>query len=157
METTKFPFDTDGLNKGDAIPAETIERAYSVSRDSKEYGFAILMARDFLTKAFLERGEVVTVAMVKGVLRIFTDEEQVEYNTNRFRDGIRDAHRAHTRMLGADRSEIRNTQKLEAHDRRLEVQGRILSAVDRERKILRPTPNPRMTPGLPASSTDKPE
>jgi hypothetical protein len=158
METTKFPFDTDSLQKGDSIPAETIERAYSVSRDAKEYGFAVLMARDYITKQFLERGEVVTVALVKGVLRIFTDEEQVQYNADRFRAGIRDAQRAHNRMLGADRSLIQNPQTLEAHDRRIEVQGRMLSAVARERKVLAPTPVARATPGslVPVSSASKP-
>lgn len=151
-ETTNYPFDTDQLQKGDLIPIEVIERAYSVVRDTQAYDFAALRAKDYVVRRFAERGEVVTVAQRGGVLNILTDTEQVSYNAARFRQGIFEAQRAQTRMLGADRSKI-DPSAIDAHDRRLEVQGRVLAAVSREVKLFTPTPTKRATPALGAEET----
>ena len=152
--TTKYPFETDHLQKGDSIPAEIIEKAYSVSKDTKEYQFAAMAANHYVVRQFLDRGEVVTVIHRDGSLVILTDEEQVEYNADRFKQGVRDARKAHTRMLGADRSQIKDPRLLEAHDRRLEVQGRVLNAITKETKVIRPSPATRSTPGLPPGKSE---
>lgn len=146
-ERTEYPFDTDHLRKGDAVPADTIEAAYGVRRDTVKYQLVLLQAVEFVRRRFADRGEIVTITAESASLRILTDEEQVEYNVDQFRFGIRKARRAHARQLGADRSQIANSQLLDAHDRAIEVQGRQLAAVARERRMLPPAPTPRLTPG----------
>lgn len=148
-ETSKHPFDTDRLIKGDEVPVLEIERAYSVKYPSPDYQFAWMHCKEFVIRRFAERGEVVTVVQRDGALLILTDEQQVDYNIDQFKQGIRKARRAHSRMLGADRSMINNQKSLESHDRRLEVQGRVLSAVAKETRIVRPLPVKRATPVLP--------
>ncbi len=150
-ETTAYPFDTDGLQKGSTVTTATIERAYSVTKGTEAYQFAWLQAREFVMRRFAERGEIVTVTQRNGDLVILTDEEQVAYNAEQFKAGIRKARRSHARMLGADRSKIENPDALAMHDRRLEVQGRVLAAVARETRTLAPTPHQRTTPVLPGA------
>ena len=150
-DTTEYPFDTDGLAKGDTVAIETLERAYSVTRGTEAYQFAWMQAKAFVVRRFADRGEVITVVYRDGDLVILTDEGQVEYNAESFRRGIRTARRAHSRMLGADRSKIADAKALEMHDRRLEVQGRVLGAVARESRVPALAAATRTAPALPGS------
>lgn len=144
--TTKHPFETDHLSKGDTVPASVIEEAFHVTRGTEAYQLAWLRAKTFVVKAFEDRGEVVSVVHRKYDLVILTDTEQVDYNADAFRAGIRAAVRAHKRALGADRAQI-DEARLADHDRAVLNQGRILSAVTRERRaIAAPAPRERLTP-----------
>lgn len=154
-ETTIYPFSTDDLVKGSTVTVTEIERAYTVKFDSPEYQFAWLQAREFVIRKLSERGEIVTVVQRDGNLMILTDEQQVAYNSDQFKAGIRKARRSHMRMLGADRSQITDPEILAMHDRWLEVQGRVLSAVSRETQALAPTPHQRSTPLLPGAKRGK--
>lgn len=149
--TSKYPFDAEHYQKGDIVQIEVIEKAFGVVRDTKEFYLKSLAAKSHIIRTFAARGETVTVAQQDGVMKILTDQEQVEYNSAEFDAGIRSSKRAHSRMLGADRSRITG-EDLEVHDRRIEVQGRVLSAVARERNMLRPAPVERQTPALGANT-----
>jgi len=144
---TQYPFDTEQLQKGDTIPPETIEHAYGVKRNDIRYQFALLRAKEFVRRRFLDRGQIVTIAARDSALHILTDEVQAAYNPAEYKAGIRKMRGAHGRMLGADRSQITDPEILATHDRAIEVQGRQLAAIARERHIPPPMPTPRLTPG----------
>lgn len=131
-ETTEYPIKTDHLVKGDTVDALTIEQAFSVKRETDAYRFAMLRASDYVTRRFRDRGETVTVVDRKHNLVILTDAEAAEYNDQRFAIELRGAARAHARNLGVDRANL-TTAQVRTHDRALEVNGRLLGAIRKER------------------------
>ena len=134
-QTTEYPIATEHLRKGDTITAETIERAFSVRRDTDAFRMAALKIREYVAKRFRDRGEVVTVTERKHDLVILTDEEASKYNHERFAINIRGAARAHSRNLGADRG-MMSAEVQREHDRRLVVDGRVLGAIRSERAAI---------------------
>lgn len=132
-EAEEYPLATDDLSKGSVVPTEVIERAFRVQRDTKDFQLALLRASDFIARRFRDRGEVVFVTQERGSLRVLTDEEAVSYGAKLFRQGVRMAAHAHARQSAADRALMSEATRAE-HDRSLEVQGRMLSAMRKERR-----------------------
>lgn len=143
----EYPIATDDLIKGSTVSVEVIERAFGAHRDTKQYQLAAMRAAEYIARRFADRGEVVFVAQEKGALRILTDEEAPAYAAKLFREGMRKAGHAHARQLGADRSQMSDEVR-SAHDRALEVQGRMLSAARKERRAPALVAAKRQTPSL---------
>lgn len=151
VETTEYPIETDRLQKGSIVAAEIIERAFSVKRGTDAYQLAAMRAIDHIASRLRERGEIVTVVQRKHDVVILTDTEASEHNASLFQSRIRSAARAHVRQLGVDRSQL-DPEKLAGHDRALETQGRVLSAIRRARRLPQPQPTRRATPAIAAGS-----
>jgi len=145
VETTKYPIQTDHLVKGSIIPAQTIERAFNVQRGTDAYQLAAMRAGKYIEDSFEDRGELVTVVQRRHDLVVLTDDEAVGHNARQFRVGIRKAARSHRRALAVDRAQI-SPVRLQEHDRNLEVNGRILSAIRTAKREILPSPRPRETP-----------
>jgi hypothetical protein len=147
MEQGIYPFSIKDLEKGSVFTVSMVEHAYSVQYGTSEYSLAALRASQFISERFKEeRGVVVTTAIRKDGVRILTDEEAVAANAKTFRSGLRRARKAHVRQLGSDRSLMSAKVKAE-HDRRVEVEGRILSSITKElRRQPQALPVERVTP-----------
>lgn len=156
-EQTEYPFDTDVLEKGSCVPPETIERAYGVRRNEKNYGLTLMRASNFVEGRFLDRGEVVTIESHKDGLRILTDEEQVSYNEARDKHHLRGLGRVQRRRLGADRSKIASDELRARHDTNCVRAGMRIQAIRAAERapLLPPRPTDRLTPGaLPDEQLD---
>lgn len=155
MTAQQYPFDTDGLNKGDTIGPETLEHAYGVGRTQTAYRWVLLRARRFVVSAFEERGLVVTVVIRGDSLKICTDDEQYAPNTRSIATGQRKMRRGHGRMIGADRSKM-SPEILAKHDRAVEVNGRKLAAMRAATSPELPAATERSTPGRKPLPENKP-
>lgn len=153
--TDEYPIDTDALTKGSRIPAETIERAFGVKRGTDAYQMASMRAVKYVSRRFLDRGEIVTITQRKHDLVVLTDDEMPAHNARIFRNNLRAAARSHARMLGGDRSRM-SEDTIKLHDRALVVQGAQLSALGRARAEVKAMPRERATPALPPGSRRKP-
>jgi hypothetical protein len=145
--TSEYPIDTDSLVKGSTISAEVIEKAFGVKRGTDAYGMAAMRAVAYISRRFLDRGEVVTITQRKHDLVVLTDEEVPAHNARLFRLNIRRAARAHGRMLGSDRSLMSNDAAA-IHDRSVAVQGAQLQAISKVIRETRALRRERQTPGL---------
>lgn len=125
---TEYPIDVERLSKGDCVVAAMIESAFNVKRGTDAYQMAAMRASEFISKRFLDRGEIVTITQRKHDLWILTDEEMPAHNARLFKNDIRRAARVHARMLGGDRSKM-TSDTLKLHDRALTVQGAQLAAI----------------------------
>jgi hypothetical protein len=145
--TGEYPIDTESLAKGSTISADTIERAFGVTRGTDAFNLASMKASNHIARRFLERGEVVTITQRKHDLVILTDDEMPTHNSRLFKNDIKRAARTHMRMLGGDRSKM-SEDTLKVHDRELTIQGAQLAAVSRVKRELRAKPVERTTPAL---------
>lgn len=150
--SSEFPLATDALQKGDIVSIETIETAFMVKRGTKAYSLAALRASEYIKRRLEERGQIVTIEIRKESVCILTDEEAVAFNRASVRAGARKMRRAHERQIGSDRALMTEGTR-SAHDRDVEVTGRVLGAMKQEyRRQMTATPTVRNTPLLPDKS-----
>lgn len=154
-QTTEYPIDTRVLQKGDRVEVATIERAFGVSRDTKDYRLALMRVRAHVELRFADRGEPVTIAESDGDLMILTDAEAATYNDARVWGYVRRAAMALKRQRDVDRSKLDDDQR-KRHDRALETNGRAIMAATRERALPAPKPNQRQTPARLPTSKETP-
>lgn len=145
-ETTEYPIATTHLRKGDAITAEKIESAFNVKRGTDPYRFAVMRTIDYVSRSLAERGMPVTVVERKHCVVILTDDEASEHNARRFKAEVAGAARAHRRQLLVDRANV-DQAKIAEHDRALVVQGRVMGAINKARRMPDLVAAPRCTPG----------
>lgn len=153
IETTEYPLRTDHLSKGSIVPAHDVEAALGVVRGTEAYQLAAMRASAYIAQRLEERGEVVTVIQRNHDLVVLTDEEASEYNARQFTIALRKAARSHRRALGVDRAAL-TPERLKEHDRNLETNGRVLSAIRKERALM-PRPRERETPAYLPPSKDE--
>ncbi len=150
--TSEYPIDTRELHKGSIIAPEIIERAFGVKRETRAYQLALLRARNYIERRFLDRDEVVTIVTRRDAIVILLDEEASVYNEREFWNDIDAARRKHGRMLGTNRANLSDA-RIDSHDRATETQGRVLAAVRQARKEPpKIGPTPRNTPALRAGT-----
>lgn len=145
--TGEYPLDTDSLVKGSHIPAEVIELAFNVRRDTGAYQIAFMRAANYIQRRFLDRGETITITQRRFDLIILTDEEVPAHNERLFRNEIRKAARTHARSSAADRSQM-SEATAKFHDRTLVVQGTTLAAISRVTREIKAATRTRATPAL---------
>lgn len=151
-----FPIDFDAVKKGDSWTPEELERLTEYSRESPHYAFAVLALKSMIVRECRDRNKNFTVAVVKGCLRVLTDEEAAEYNHQMVRSGIRRSVRSFRRLTHVDVANLSISQKCE-HDRRVIVYGRMLQAANSERhKAIRATMNDQQIKRLPTTQEQSP-
>lgn len=144
-----FPLDFDALQKGDSISPEHLEKLTEKTRGTDAYNLAVLALRERIIRECKDREKHFTVAVVKGHLRILTDEEAAVYNMRTFRAAFRRQHRSLRMMANTvNTAALSDTQKKE-HERNLIVCGKMLQAARSARAQIAATPHQRTTPGLP--------
>lgn len=143
-----FPLDFDALEKGHCINAERLQQLTGKQRGTDEYNLAVLALRERIVRECKDRNKNFTVAMVKGALRILTDEEAAVYNVRTFRAGFRRSHSSLRRLAKVDTAALSDQQKSE-HERNVIVFGKMLQAARSARTAIAGTPHERTTPGLP--------
>jgi len=138
------------LERGDHIAVHEIERMFRVTRDTPEYSTRCLQLKGLVEAEWLRRDPPMHVAVKidsdVGVM-LLTASGASAYSTKTSRNGRRKLRRALAIKQDVPRSELASDEVV-AHDRDLEVQGRVVSAVNRElrRKIPEPRPRERSTP-----------
>lgn len=131
MNTTngeRYPLDFDLIRKGDAWTSTEIAEMLGVQVDTQEYAFAALRLRHQIEVECKFRNYPVTVAVVRGVLRVLTDSEAVEYNARQFEKGIRSSGRAFGRQQRVDVRQL-TTEERVANERSLLLAGAQLLAL----------------------------
>jgi len=109
------------FKKGDYISPEEIEKELGYKPDSLQ-----LMS---LCKAAQDSHEDITVKSEDGGVRFLTDNEATNYNHGWFIRHLRGLDYRNKRMLMVDQSKLVKDQKVE-HQRRLEIQGNVLAAIE---------------------------
>lgn len=150
MIASRTPMDFETLSKGDSLSPSELEAILHVSEGSKEYAFKVMALQQQITEAFRQSGQRVTVAMVKGSLRVLTDPEASEYNAKRFRKSLRTVAETHERMCAVDVGQLSREERDE-HERQVFRQGHILTAITQARKELGVKPVQRTTPRIGAA------
>lgn len=143
QEVEPFPVDYDTLAKGDLIAAERCEQILNLTRLDERYQLKLLRLKETICDAMEKRGVPITIRIEKAGLAVLTDAQAAEYNPQQFELGIRKAATAHRRTLLVDNNNltIEEQQKL---NRRSEIQGRMLQAVQQSRKLPEPEPHKRL-------------
>lgn len=143
-----FPLDFDSLKKGDNITPDRLEQLTERKRGTDGYNLAVLALRERIVRECRDRGKHFTVAVVKGSLRVLTDEEAALYNAKTFRAGFRRSGKSLRRLTRVNTEMLSESQKKD-HERNVLVFGKMLQAAQSARAAIAATPHKRSTPGLP--------
>lgn len=147
-----YPLNFDEIQKGDQWTLDEIEKITGQIRDTVSYQFAVMALKDRIFRECRDRGKHVTLAIIKGSLRVLTDEEAALYNARSFRQGFRRSMRSFVRMSKVNTNGLTDSQKGE-HERNLVVYGRMLQAARSGKKeALKATAVKRDVPGLPQAA-----
>lgn len=147
MAVQLYPLDFESLQKGDVIPVEKVEEIARVKRDHPRFNFAALHLAKRIETELADRGRAVTVRSEHGALVICTDEDASNYNERRVKAQARGMGRSVRRMVSVDRTNL-STERLPVHDRKVEIYGKMYSAMTRVRRQLTLVAANRTTPAL---------
>ena len=156
----RHPLDFDAVRMGDSWGPERLEWMVEAKRDSVAYQLGVLRLKDRIERECRDRGKLFTLAVVRGVLRVLTDEEAARYTQRRVRAGFRTARRSLHKQLAVDPTELTDAHRRE-HERNLLVNGRMIQAALTERRRLtarkphRPTVPPLFAPPPAGGSSDE--
>ena len=148
METNenRYPIDFDTVEKGTRFTPQFLSDALGVSMEAKGFPLAILGFVERLRNELEDRNKPATVAVVKGMVCVLTDQEASVYNPAEFERGLKKAKRAHRRTLQIDVGQLDENNKLR-HERNIVTQAAILAAV-REAKNTTVIAYKRSVPGI---------
>jgi len=152
METRNFPINFDSIQKGDSWNQDQLIEIVSamigkpVNRESDAYRLGVLAFSQRVSDELASRGRVVTVATVKGAVKVLTDPEASIYNAAAFEAAFRRAGRSHFRGASVDVASLDDEQR-KKHDNRLAIQGAMLQAAAGVRKLPPLRPTVRNVPG----------
>jgi hypothetical protein len=156
-DVRRFPIDFDAVQKGDSWAPDVLEELTSTRRGTVSYQFACLELRARIMRECLDRGKPVTVAMVKGSLRVLTDEEAALYNVKTFKSGLRRSVRSVKRLARVNPANLNEAQRAE-HERNLTLCSLMMTAARKARRErLQVTAHVRSVPGLPELPEVKPD
>jgi len=120
------------FTKGDYISPEEIEKELGYKPDSLQ-----LMT---LCKLAQENHDAITVKSEDGGIRFLTDSQATNYNHGWFIRHLKGLEYRNHRMLAVDQSKLDKDQK-SVHQRRLEIQGNVLAAVENTiNELVQPEP-----------------
>lgn len=147
MIASKYPVDIEALAKGSAIPAEYLEDAYGMRRETDAFRLKLLALKEKIESEKAGRGEPVTVVAERGGLRILTDSEAATYNPQRFRAGLSAARRSHSRTMAVDAENLTSDERA-ALDGSIIFQSRVLLGIALGAKNKLPSPSPPRALGI---------
>lgn len=143
----RFPLDFDALQKGDIVPAETIEAAYGVTRDDRAYPLSVLRLKKEIEVQLEALGRPVTTKGEGDCIRVLTDEEALVYNARSFESDVRGLYRAQRRMMQIDAAQLSESSR-ESHTHALQVQAMQCLALRKVRKQIQLEPHKNETPQI---------
>ena len=143
----RYNIDLETMAKGRSLSPDELAIILNAREGTTEYSLRVMDLQQQIRNWFEASGQIVTVALQRGYLRVLTDAEAVDYNAKAFSRGIRKLADAHKRTQGIDVSELSEEQRAR-HEREAYVQGRLLQAMTRERKALLPEAAKRATPRI---------
>lgn len=121
--------DTTSIKKGDYYSNDALK---SVMK-KKEIGPFDLMS----LQAKIQHETGLTVKIESEGLRVLTSSEASEYNNHMFGNNLKRAFNRHALMLKVDRKDLPEDET-GLHDRRIEVQGKIIQTISDEVKRNKP-------------------
>ncbi len=133
-----YPIDIEKLDKGSIIAVETLEALLGFKRDHARYGLGVMKIKDWVEEGLDFIGRPATVRTEKGSLRVLYDNEASGYNESEGNRCLRGFSRSHRRIKKVDASKLQRDE-VPRHDRRLEVMGKLASAIHTVRRVTRVT------------------
>ena len=112
----QLSIDTTHIKPGGTISQAECENiiGFTEASSPKDWALAVLQLSGVVAKQLhSEHGRELTVRIVQNSLQILTDAEAADYNPKRFDAGLRQARRAHRRLMAV------NVGKLSADDRQV--------------------------------------
>lgn len=150
---SKYPIDFEPYDLDDVIPAEVIERAFGVSRESKEYRLKQLAMREAAARHFAAQGRVVTIRATGDDLHILGHAEASVYNEKAAERMIAGFARAVHRHNHVDVGELPDDDSRSRHTRAQLRNGRTLQAMRKARREcakIEVKDTPRLVPAMEA-------
>ena len=135
----------DLLEKGSIIPVSVCEQVINCKRSDRMYSRKLLPLAGAIAGHFKKNDIIVTVITRNDSIVILTDEEASKYNQRRFKVQLKGAKRAHYRTRGVDHSGF-SYEDMERHQRDLEQQATVLTAIRLSQKIYELQPTVRNVP-----------
>ncbi len=145
--TTKPTVDKLDLTKGSVISIEIVEDMTGATNNTIEYTFALIRLVDEIVSHLLRQGVILTICTVKGAIHILTDEEAAAYNAKAGDQAVRKLGRAFVRGQAVDKRNLDDITKV-IHTRNLDIQGRMLTEINRVKEEFLLEEHSRKTPGL---------
>lgn len=137
--------DFDRLEKGSVIPVEVVEDVLGCKQHLAIFSMRFMSLRQAVENHFATKGQVVTVRHDHGALEVMPDDAASHKNHAEFGRHMRGLNRSHHLMSGVSVKDFDDRQ-IREHDRKLEVQGKILQAIGRVREKVEPMKLERITP-----------
>lgn len=147
MQTEKYPFDFDAMQKGDLIPAEIIESIVKLPRTDRQFALKLLGLKEQIEDELDARGRPVVAKCERDGIKILTDEEARPYTEQQFKIGARKLRRAHLKTCLIDQSNL-NDEDRKLHDSQMLIQGAKLAAFRRVRPNLSVDPHESQIPKI---------
>ena len=142
-----YPFNYESMSEGHRIEPEELEALLGVPRTSRRYSLMLVPLVHEIERNTRELGNPLIAKIERDGISVLTAEEATDYTNNQFCIGLRKAKRSHFRSMLVNRGNL-SEKCAEKHDRRLEVQGKILQAVAATRKELALGSHQRTTPTM---------
>lgn len=147
MTIKYYPLDFDSLQKGDTITVEQLEEIIGHNRLTTRYNLGVLNLCERIRRELEDRGKHITTAVIKGALRLLTDEEAAEYTHRQFKVGLRKSARYHQQQLHVVTTNLSEVQR-QQHERRIIINSAMLLAANSKRKELTAIEHKRSVPGI---------
>lgn len=144
MDLSFLDFST--LEKGSVILPDVLEKITGTSRHDKRFGLACLPVRTAILAYFeRERNVRVRLSMRGDALHVLTDLEMDDESHGAFRRKLRGLERDHDDALAVNVQDFNRMEK-RRHERRLEIQSKIVSSILASKAELALKPAQRKTP-----------
>lgn len=143
----KFPVDFDLITYGDTVPNSVIEEFYNVSQEDESFRFKQIQFLQLLDREKRIRGEVHTICVRDGIIKILTPEEAADYNRKRFVSHVSGLARSHEKNIHVEREYLTIDQQ-DKHDRTIMFQSKVLQSVMNVKKEFQIEAAGRKTPSF---------
>lgn len=148
MTTTHYPIDFDTYEIGDVIGVDVIEHAFGVKRDDRRYRLSQLAMANAAERAFMERGQLVTIKSQGDDVAILSHPEASIYNERRFKSALSSMVRCHARHTAVPMDQLPDDESRTRHTITNMRNGRTLQAAKQARRLpVQIEEQQRITPG----------
>jgi hypothetical protein len=141
-----YDIDTNKIDKGYRIPVSEVERLVDAKRHLSAFSLGAVKLCSYITTRLAERGINAVACVQGGAIVVLTDDDATAYLHKQSEGLLRRMVTNHARMLLVDRGQITSDDKRDEHDRRLSLQGGMLSAVRKVRRSFQLKTAGRTTP-----------
>jgi hypothetical protein len=133
LKSEPYLIDVEKLQKGDYISPLKCADALNITPDDPQYDLKIMTLKQQIENELLAIGNIWTLKMECGGIRILKDSEATDYNQRQLEISVNRMKRAHNRQLGVDCNEL-STKEIAVHNRRLTTHGAIIISIEETKR-----------------------